>query len=174
MLPFRESCSLNHWFIKNVSFKFSTVTGIWDSLINNIWKELSAPPLKPIFWWWSFSCSWLFGKCILKCTVRFMDSEVLPCEQSCLLSFAENLAPPVICWLGFVIRMTPLPWRQQELGRFLSTHFCWSRNTWSRGSLLIWRAEVSFWEASYSQPTVSSKTDHPSAFNLQNTIWCRN
>lgn len=146
MLPFIQNYSLNHWFIKNVSFEFSTATDTWDSLTNKIGKELSAP-----LWSlsWSFP-SWLFGKCILKCTVhvRFMDSAVLPCEQCCLLSLAESLAPLLSCWLSFVIRMTRLLWRQPELGRFLSTHFCWSRNTWSRGSLLIWKAEVSFWRHS--------------------------
>lgn len=61
-----------------------------------------------------------------------------------LWSFAENLAPLVTCWLGSVTRTTHSLWRRHEPGRFLSTHFCWSRSTWSRGLLLTWRAEVSF------------------------------
>lgn len=72
-----------------------------------------------------------------------MDSEVLICKDSCLLSFAENLTPLVTYWSSFGIHVTRITWRWWEQGKFLSRCCSWSRTMWGKGSVWIWKEEVS-------------------------------
>lgn len=169
MLPFIENYSLNHWFIKNVSFEFSTVTDIWDSLINETEKEFPASP------WSLFSGGEVFllldclGNVFLNAQYTW-DSWIL---QFCLvnrMSFVICRKPRTPGDLLALFRYPhdPFTVKTARAGEIFEHTLLLIQEHVKQGLTADTEGRGQLLEEFCSLPTVHSKTDHPlpSAFNL--------